>query len=75
METFTPKFAMELLKKLDVGLAASVSLVLLSEAESPVLPRSPSQPMKPRLVSTGPLGGVTNPDTGMSTVGLAELRS
>ena len=71
MVTFDPNAEIELLKKLLAGLVASLSVVAFSTAESPVLPRSPSQAMKPRLVLTGPLVGVTNPETGMSSVGVA----
>src|SRR5262245_19674081 len=43
--------------------------VALMVAESPVRPRSPSMATSPMVVVTGPLLGVVNPDSGMSTGG------
>src|SRR5262245_50761389 len=41
--------------------------VALMVAESPVRPRSPSMATSPKVVLTGPLLGVVNPESGMST--------
>src|SRR5690349_5735550 len=51
-----------------VAEAAPEPLALMV-AESPVRPRSPSMATSPRVVLTGPLLGVVNPDSGMSTGG------
>jgi hypothetical protein len=56
-------------KRSVTGLAASLSGLDASVAESPGIPRSPSQASRARRPRTVPDDGVTNPDIATSTLG------